>query len=144
MSSLLEVENLYFSESYVCVVGSVGVETGTTAASAVHLGPFWCSTLLLQHDDIFGLLWPNDDKCLISWAVFCCRGAGRKFLKSSLPPSPIYFQVVKNLTGILVRSPYVVGRATELCPALPETFLSLQGDLTKLQVILRHPVSILE
>ena len=45
MSSLLEVENLYFSESYV--VGSVGVETGTTAASAVHLGPFWCSTLLL-------------------------------------------------------------------------------------------------
>ena len=26
--------------------------------------------------------------------------------------------------------PSAVGRATELCPALPETFLSLQGDLT--------------
>ena len=26
--------------------------------------------------------------------------------------------------------PLAVGRATELCPALPETFLSLQGDLT--------------
>ena len=26
--------------------------------------------------------------------------------------------------------PSAVGRATELCPAIPETFLSLQGDLT--------------
>ena len=34
MSSLLEVENLYFSESYV--VGSVGVETGTTAVDTVQ------------------------------------------------------------------------------------------------------------
>ena len=42
---VIVVENLYFSESYV--VGSVGVEAGTTAVSAVHLGPFWCSTLLL-------------------------------------------------------------------------------------------------
>ena len=31
--------------------------------------------------------------------------------------------------------PLAVGRATELCPALPETFLSLQGDLTSLQFL---------
>ena len=30
--------------------------------------------------------------------------------------------------------PLANGRATELCPALPETFLSLQGDLTSLAV----------
>ena len=39
MSSSLEVENLYFSESYV--VGSVGVETGTTAVDTVQ--DFWSS-----------------------------------------------------------------------------------------------------
>ena len=39
MSSSLEVENLYFSESYV--VDSVGVETGTTAVDTVQ--DFWSS-----------------------------------------------------------------------------------------------------
>ena len=34
--------------------------------------------------------------------------------------------------------PSAVGRATELCPALPETFLSLQGDLTSLHLTCKH------
>ena len=32
--------------------------------------------------------------------------------------------------------PSAIGRATELCPALPETFFSLQGELTSVYVFI--------
>ena len=49
---------------------------------------------------------------------------------TTLAPTALHQLLPGKLLKILVRSPCsAVGGATELCPALTETFMSLHGDL---------------